>query len=187
MPMEFLTFIAGLAIGGLLSWLITHRYYIKASESQEEQLGNLEKKLKSKNTLEDFEGMLEKSEWNKEYIDGQTFFIAKEDNTFQIELGEKFRQFTERWTKVYPDPNSSASPVYLKISNNIIKEFTFISMDGGRIFVPMPDIRAIDDETVEYFWNLNSLEVKVYNIVGEFYIYESIDRVAKRSKIEVVQ
>jgi hypothetical protein len=26
---DFLTFAAGAAIGGLLSWLITHRYYVK--------------------------------------------------------------------------------------------------------------------------------------------------------------
>ena len=184
--MEF-SFIAGLAVGGLISWLITHRYYIKANESQKKQFVDLEKSLKSKNTLEDFEALLETSLWNKEYIDGQAFFIASDDNTFQIVLGEKFRQFTERWTKVYPDPNSSASPVYLRINNNIIKEFTFISMDGGRIFVPMPDIRAIDEENVEYFWNLNSLEVKICNIVGEYYIYETIEKVAKRSKIEIVK
>ena len=100
--------------------------------------------------------------------------------------GEKSRSFTERWTKVYPDPNSSASPVYLRIGGNVIKELTFITLDGGRIFVPLPDLKSIDEDTVEYFWNLQSLEAKVCNIIDEFCIYESLEGVAARSKIKVV-
>lgn len=59
-------------------------------------------------------------------------------------------------------------------------------MDGGRIFVPLPDIRAVDDETVQYFYNLNSLEVNVCRVVGSYYIYEDLEGVANRSRIELV-
>jgi len=185
--MEFAMFIAGLVLGGLVSWLITHRYYVKAGKDQAEQLTALEERLKSKNTLQDFENLLESSQWHKEFIDHTELWNADDDNTFQIECGQKFRQFKEKWTDVYPDPDSSASPVYLKINGNVIKEINFISMDGGRIFVPMPDIRLRDDEIVEYFWNLNSLEVKVCRVVGSYYIYNNLKGVAKRSKIEVIE
>ena len=185
--MEFVIFIAGLVIGGLLSWLITHRYYVKAGKDQAEQLAALGDRLKPKNTIQDFEDLLESSQWHKEFFDHKEVWIADCDNTYQIECGQKFHQFKEKWTDVYPDPKSSASPVCLKINGNVIKEITFVSMDGGRIFVPMPDIRLRGDENVEYFWNLNSLEVKVCRVAGSYYIYNNLEGVAQRSKIEVVE
>lgn len=185
--METVIFVVGLVIGGLVSWFIAHQYHLKAGEDQAKKLLELESRLKPKNTLRDFEFLLESSVWHKEFFDHTEVWIADDDNTFQIELGQKFRQFKEKWTDVYPDPNSSASPVYLKINGNVIKEITFISMDGGRIFVPLPDLKLLDDESVEYFWNLNSLEVKVCRVVGSYYIYNNLEGVAKRSKIKVIE
>lgn len=170
-----------------MSWLITHRYYIKAGEDQKHELEQLSAKLRTKNTLADFEKMLESSKWSNEVIDGSEVWIAENDNTFQISQGERTRDFQERWTTVYPDGNSSGYPVYLKINNNIVKELTFISVDGGRIFVPIPELRPVSKNDVEYFWNMNSLEIKVCKIIGTYYIYEDIYGVAKRSRIALVE
>lgn len=180
-------FVAGAAIGGLLSWLITHRYYIKSGKDQKHELEQLSAKLRTKNTLADFETILEASKWTNEVIDGSEVWIAQDDNTFQISQGDRTRDFQERWTKVHPDGNSSAYPVYLKINNNIVKELTFISVDGGRIFVPSPELRPVSENDVEYFWNMNSLEIKVCKIIGTYYIYEDIYGVAKRSRIALVE
>lgn len=109
------------------------------------------------------------------------------NNTFQIEQGERTREFTERWTTVYPDRNSSAYPVYLKIGGIVIKEITFISMDGGRILVPMAEVHPTESDAVEYFWNANSLEVKVCRIIGSYYIYENLEGVARMSKVLVIE
>lgn len=184
---EFFMFVAGAAVGGLLSWLITHRYYIKASNSQKDGLEQLSEKLRTKNTLKDFETMLETSNWSNEVVDGSEVWIAKDDNTFQILQGVRTSEFQERWTKVHPDGNSSAYPIYLKINNNIVKELTLISVDGGRIFVPIPELRPIGDNDVEYFWNMNSLDIKVCKIIGTYYIYNDISGVAKRSRITLVE
>ncbi|MCM5570064.1 hypothetical protein M6I34_06055 [Burkholderiaceae bacterium FT117] len=183
---EFLMFAAGAAIGGLLSWLITHRYYIKAGADQRAELDRLSADLRPRNTLENFERMLESSNWTKSVIDHTEVWIADADNTYQIEIGERTREFTERWTTVHPDPNSSAYPVYLKLNGATIKELTFIAMDGGRIFVPMAGVRQAGANEVEYFWNLNSLEVKVCRIIGAYYLYENLEGVATRSKVAIV-
>lgn len=182
-----ITFVAGAAIGGLLSWLITHSYYVKGSREQRVQLDELSRKLKPKNTLADFERVLTESAWTNEVIDDTEVWVADSDNTFQIIRGERTRDFRERWTNVHPDPNSAIYPVYLKINNNIIKELPFIAVDGGRIFVPMPELRPISEEEVEYFWNMNSLEVKVCRVIGSYYIYGDIRGVAKRSKVALVE
>ncbi len=184
---EFFMFAAGAAVGGLLSWLITHRYYIKAGQDQKRELEGLSEKLRTKNTLTDFERLLETSKWSKEIIDGSEVWIARNDNTFQISQGERTRDFQERWTKVHPDGNSSAYPVYLKINNNVVKELTFISVDGGRIFVPMPELRPVGEKDFEYFWNMNSLDIKVCKVIGTYYIYNDIPEVAKRSHIALVE
>lgn len=184
---EFLTFFAGAAIGGLLSWLITHRYYVMASTDQTAALAKLKQDLRPKTTLHDFEEILARSSWTKNCIDHTELWIADEDNTFQMQRGEKSQDFTERWTKVHPDPNSASYPIYLKIGSSVIKELTFISADGGRIFVPMPGVRPLPDETTDYFWNLGSLEVLVCRVVGEYYRYNNLEGVAQRSNVSLVE
>lgn len=126
-----LTFVGGVVLGALSSWFITHRYYIKASADQREELARLESRLKPQHTLEDFERLLESSDWEKTHIDNNEVWVCAADNTFQIAQGEQTREFNERWTTVYPDRNSSAYAVYLRIGGTTVKELTFISMDGG--------------------------------------------------------
>lgn len=184
---EFLTFVAGAAVGGLLSWLITHGYYLKSGADQQEQLAKLQAALKPRNTLNDFEDLLRNSAWTKSFVGHTEIWMADADNTFQIEQGESTREFRERWITVYPDPNSTAYPVYLKINGTTIKELTFISMDGGRIFVPMAEVRLDATGTTEYFWNINGLEVCVCRIIGSYYIYETLEGVARTSKVVLVE
>lgn len=184
---DLLTFIAGAVIGALSSWFITHRYYLKAGADQRAELRQLSEDLRPRNTLRDFEKLLETSSWTKTYIDHAEVWMCDADNTFQIEQGERTREFTERWTTVYPDHDSSAYPVYLKIGGTVIKEFTFIFMDGGRIFVPMTESRRIESGGVEYFWNANSLRVKVCRIIGSYHIYETLEGVARMSKVSVIE
>lgn len=183
---SLITFFAGLAIGGLLSWLITHLYYKKASREQRAEFDRLSHELRPRNTLSDFEKMLAESTWMSKVINESEVWIADSDNTFQISRGERTQDFRERWTDAHPDPNSAAYPIYLKINNNIIKELAFISVDGGRIFVPMPEKRQVSGNEVEYFWNMNSLEVKVCKVVGSYYSYQDLQGVAKRSRIALV-
>jgi len=184
---ELLTFIAGAVVGALSSWLITRHYATKASAEQRTELDRLRDDLKPRNTLEEFQRRLESATWTKQFLDNVETWVCDIDNTFQVAHGERTRDFTERWTTVYPDRHASANPIFLKIGGVVVKELTFISMDGGRIFVPMVEIRPVGEETGEYFWNLNSLEVKVCRIIGSYYIYETLERVAKHSKVTLVE
>jgi hypothetical protein len=183
--MEVILLVIGALFGGLISWVITHKYYEKSSKEQKELLDGLSQEIKETNTLKYFEFLLENSKWNKEFIDHDEIWVAERNNTFQIKSGEEGREFHEEWTKMYPDQSTSRYPVYLIINNTIIKELTFISLDGGRIFVPMPD-RKLENDKPSFFWNMNSLEIKVCLIIGHYYIYKDIFGVAKRSKIEII-
>lgn len=183
---DLILFSAGVILGGLASWFIAHRYYLKGSVDQKQQIERLTAALKPRNTLRDFELLLRESRWEKTFIGNDEVWICTADNTFQIRRGERSREFSERWTTVYPDPNAAAYPVYLAINNNVIKELSFISMDGGRIFVPMAEVGPATENEPQYFWNLNSLEVKVCRIIGKYYIYENLEGVARMSRLALV-
>jgi len=181
------TFVAGVVLGALSSWVITHRYYLKASAEQRAELQRLSEALRPRNTLQEFAQRLETSHWQKRIIDGVEIWVCDDDNTFQIQSGAQSRDFREAWTTVYPDPASRAYPVYLKIGDVVIKELTFISLDGGRISVPMAEARPAEGGNVEYFWNVNSLEVKVGEVVGSYHIYKSLEGVAQRSRVTLIE
>lgn len=180
-----LLFIAGLIIGGVISWLITHIYHKKASKEQRELIDKFSKELQESNTLKYFEFLLENSTWKKEFIENNEVWVAEKNNTFQMQSGEPKGNFREPWTQKYPDKNTIGYPVYLKINDTIIKELTFISLDGGRIFVPLPDLKY-ENEKPNYFWNMNSLEMEVCKIIGHYYIWKDIYGVAKQSNIEII-
>lgn len=62
-----------------------------------------------------------------------------------------------------------------------------MSVDGGRIFVPPPEIRPVSEDGIEYFWNVNSLEIKVCKVIGNYYVYNDLKAVAQRSRITLVE
>lgn len=180
---ELITFFLGAGVG----WGITHWYYLKASADQKREIDRLKEELRPRTTLQDFERYLTDSTWSSTYIDQIKAWVCAADNTFQIRVGDCSREFNERWTTVYPDSLSGAAcPVYLLIGGLTIKELTFISMDGGRIFVPMTERRPTEDDNVEFFWNLGSLEVKVCRVIGSYYIYGNLEGVATRSRVALI-
>src|SRR3990170_371905 len=140
------------------------------------------KKEEEEKNLKNFEKFIETEEWQKEFINNKEIWICQKDNTYQIEHGENDREFKEDWTIGYPDKSSYCSSVYLKIGGVRIKELSFVSLDGGRIFVPVPEIAQENDRRI-YLWNKNSLEYKIGKVIGTFYIYESLEGIGRRSNI----
>ncbi len=184
---EVTLFIAGLVIGVPTSWIITHRYYVKSGSDQKAALNDLASVLQSGNTLERFEALFRNSHWTKLLIENRETWVCNLDNTFQIVQGDRERGFNEPWTDSLPDPNASVYQVCLKIGATIIKELHFISADGARIFVVMPEIGLDSHRGRYFFWNKDGIGVLVTNIVGNFYIYETLDGFAARSHIDIVE
>lgn len=142
-------------------------------------------KTEQSNNLQRFEKMMEKSRWRREFINHKEVWINDDDNTLQIERGDYCGEFREPWLEIYPDPVGARYPVYLKINNTPIKELTFIACDGGRIFVPLPE-RDFENDHAKYKWRRDSLPFKVCKIIGEYYIYNNIEGIARVSKINII-
>jgi len=176
----------GAAIGAILSWIITHAYYVKSSQGLQDEISSLSNKIQDSNTLQYFSYLLDNSTWHKEFIEHKEVWIADKNNTFQIHTGNNREEFHETWTKPYPAQDTQKCSVYLKINTTIIKELLFIILDGGNIFVPIPDRKFDDVNNPQFFWNLNSLELKVCKIIGHYYIHQNIEGVAKMSKVNII-
>jgi len=137
------------------------------------------------NNIKTFEKHVEESSWSKEFIGDKRVWICDDDNAFQIEADDNSEDFTEKWTTVFPDRNGSGKrEVYLSINGTRIKSYIFVWADGGRIFVPLPELESNNDE-VTYYWERNSLDFKIGKIIGNFYIHKTIEGVAKIAKIEI--
>ena len=141
----------------------------------------------NKNNIKRFEGLVEREKWNKEFIGNEEVWICEKDNTFQIHLSDKYRDFREDWTDVYPNKSAIFQPLLLKINNTTIKEVYFIYCDETRIFVPLPK-RVVSKglKSYHYEWRRDSLGFKLSKIVGKYHIYDNMEGVAKISNIKII-
>ena len=134
------------------------------------------------NTLNYFIFLLDHCSWIKDNINHEEIWFSSKNFNFQIKRNFVDNNFIEPWARVYPDKLTSRYFVYLYLNGSPIKEITFISCDGGRIFVSLPDIEFRGNKRY-YYWDKNSIGYKIMKIVGEYYIYNNIEGVAKRSRI----
>lgn len=153
---------------------------------------------RQRSQLETFEDYIVNKNWSEQYFDGNKVWICDEDNLYQIHERDDYDEFSEPWTQVYPDSHGSGKhSVDLVYAGTIIKRFTFIYCDGGRISVVMPELYIapehrvpnadLDDDTDyrEYHWEKDSLGYKLMSLIGNFYIYQNPEGVARHSNIHI--
>ena len=144
-----------------------------------------EQKRPDNKYIERFEQLLTTSSWRREIIDATEIFICETDNNYQVEIGNSTSSFTEPWTQVYSaSHNSTRASVYLRVNANRIREMTFVYCDSARIFVPLPKTRTENGNRI-FYWSRNSLDYKLGKVVGDFYIYESMEGIARMSNIRI--
>lgn len=135
--------------------------------------------------IQTFKEKLGNSEWDKQIIKATTVHVCRDNSTYQIEIGKPSEQFNEPWSDVYSDKlHSRRIPVYIKIDGQRIQEVSFVSCDGGRIFVPLPNWP--EEEGGEFYWEKDSLEFKLGEIIGEFHSYGGLSGIAEKSKIKII-
>lgn len=156
------------------------------------------KPKRQKSQLETFEDYIVNKQWTEQELDGDTVWICETDNLYQIHSRGDYDEFSEPWTQVYPDKNGSGKhSVDLVYAGTIIKRFTFIYCDGGRISVVMPELYIAPEHRIpnkdwndktdyrEYIWEKDSIKFKLMKLIGSFYIYNSPEGVAKHSNIKI--
>ena len=135
-------------------------------------------------SISGFESLLSNT-WSLHHIAGREVWISDVDNMFQMAIGDNDGQFDEPWTRRFPDRFGAwGFPVTLEVQGVAIRQLRLVACDGGRIVVPIPDRKMVGDQGL-FSFDRNSLEYKVAQIIGQFYIYETLDGVARHARVEV--
>ena len=142
-----------------------------------------------------WKSLLQIGQWSERELSGRhgnkTVWTSDEDQRYQIEntYEVESKNFSEPCIKGFPDPHRSSSWVELKVSGATIEQVLFVSLDGGRYFVPMPEQRVTENEdgSIErnFFYDRSSLRYQLGNVIGRFYIKDSLVQFAIWKGIEI--
>jgi len=182
--MDIPSLVISAMLGGVISWWLTKYYYIKSNNELESSLKKMTRNLSSLDTLEEFECLLSQSEWDKNHEGSEPVFVCKAKPTFQFDMRGEREDFYEDWMKVLPDKNGKAFDLNLKINGTIIKTMRFVSADGGRYTVPLPEV-YLSNKKQAFAWRKNTLAYKVASVIDNFYRCNSLDEVGKFVGIDV--
>lgn len=139
------------------------------------------RKIFGKRNIAVFERLLEISKWKKVSFNPNEKWIFEDDNSFIIDISDYSRDYSEEWTNKFPDKKAFATEVNLKINGELVdKSLLFIGVDGGRYFVPCPQVSTAHDERY-FYWDKSSIGYKVFKIIGLIDpLYKDIDELSKR-------
>ncbi len=118
--------------------------------------------------------------WKKVYI-GRLDYNWQYNNhpEFAITQDDESREWTieESWMTNYPDPGKSSTLVKVTVNGMVLLTEDFISLDGGRYFVPVPKRKAINElgDTPEFEYWYTPQQVHLARIVGYYYRINSIE------------
>ena len=174
-----------LIVGAFIGFLVSRYYYRRSIDDINKFNLQKEQKEKWQKTPLYFEHMITAGEWQEKFIDDNVTWICSTDISLKIVIPEATDEFIEPWTQLHPDKVGRRKQIKLKINESTILELTFISVDGGRILVPMPR-RVVKDNTQTFFWEKDSIEFKVGIIIGYYYIHNDIEGVASMSDISII-
>lgn len=88
----------------------------------------------------------------------------------------------EPWMKkvIRPDKSCHASQIALKVSGNIIHTENFLSMDGSRIFVPIPKVDTKGkDKEAEFIYYYDEIQILLAGLLGKYHIYDTLEKFCK--------
>ena len=99
--------------------------------------------------------------------------------------------FSEPWAKEFPDSHASSYNVNLNVSGATVKQELFVSCDGGRYFVPIPEISRVASESKsanhKLYYDRNSLRFLLGKRIGKFYTpVTTLEEFATWRGIEVI-
>lgn len=109
----------------------------------------------------------EPDNWQK--IGGEDYFYHKDFTEFTVVEAETMMDpFRETWATRFPDPHARSFYVKLCYGTTILKQFVFVSCDGGRYTLPLPRLANGRFEI-----NRNSIHWRVAQLYRQYFPIES--------------
>ena len=95
------------------------------------------------------------------------YHICRPEFTLQDKPEEHLSPFKEFYVMLYPDKNAYRKIFTCNYFGTVLREFYFITMDGGRWYCPQPRIALIPFVSKRYFYFLNtSDEMVLYHFLS---------------------
>lgn len=140
----------------------------------------IDRYLKKPKNWEQIELGLSESNSLWRYKKHPEFSIEQQDDSKDWDFG-----ITENWMKYpLPDPSKTTYMLHIKAGSIVVYAEQFITLDGGRYFVPLPRVEYSEEKKDnKYFYT--SLQIQIARIVGQFYRMESIDEFVQHNEIEI--
>ncbi|MDD5039887.1 MAG: hypothetical protein PHY34_01930 [Patescibacteria group bacterium] len=108
---------------------------------------------------------------------------------FVIEIDEVGHNWTtkEGWMKDYPDETKHVRAVKIKVNGQALVSVEFISLDGGRYFIPVPERKLISgqSEKANFSYWYTPIQVGIANIIGRYYRDETLEKFMNRHSLTV--
>lgn len=174
----------GWVLGIISSWIIAKIFASKSSTELGSKLTEQTQKLSSATNFVSFERMIRSAKWKREDIGHDEVWVCESNSLFQFKRSEDRVEFREKWTSVFPDQNGSRFHINLMINGTVVRSLPFVSGDGGRYTLPLPDLALVNEEQV-FTWYKDEMDVLISEIIGNYYRYNSIEQVAKFTKVEL--
>jgi hypothetical protein len=114
--------------------------------------------------------------WKKFYMGRVEYnWQYKNHPEFVIEISHEDKKWSaiESWMRHYPDPLKNISIVKARVNGNILLTEVFISLDGGRYFVPVPKRKLISENEFKYWYT--PMQVRLSRIVGYYYNAKTVE------------
>jgi hypothetical protein len=122
------------------------------------------------------------------YIEAKTFdtlCVYKPDVDVSLAIGATVNEtFEESWNKRFPDPIGRSLVVRLLYRGSPIYEWVFVSVDGGRYLLPMPE-RVGDDNFGVKKENL-PLARLFFQLYGPAGVHDRLEDALKRAGVAVL-
>lgn len=184
--MDLASLVFGGLIGALTSWFFSRHYYLESVKSTDENFRRQLRSIEDQTSMARFEQLLTNAQWEHQTHDGGDRYVCSQATIFQIDASDIGRSFSgEPWLAQFPDQTTSMFKLRLCINGVVVKEVPFISADGGRYKIPLPEIVVVKGTAV-YFWRKGSLGYRVAIIMGQFYRCNNLAEVAQLLGLEIV-
>lgn len=121
------------------------------------------------NPLQRMQRLLDEPDrWRK--MKGDEYLYCEQFPEFTVVDGETYAEsFSEPWTRHFPDPTAHSFEVQLRYHSTLLETVTFVSCDGGRYRVPMPQPHTGTDGQLRYTISMSSVGWKLALIYRQYY------------------
>lgn len=135
-------------------------------------------------------------EWGDRNINGEMYpyiepkthhnlAVFKKDVDVSIVFGaDVIKDFAEPWVQAFPDPKASSILVVLRYRGQVVFEWVFVVVDGGRYLLPLP--KPLGNGQYQFAQDKLPFARLMFALYGQGGVHHSLEDTLKRAGVTIV-